>query len=87
MIEVSDATALAKNFVVTMFPDAVGVRLEEVELGEREEAWNVTVSFIPPDRSATYFETITGNEGRLFKTVKMDANTGVVKSMKIRTLG
>jgi hypothetical protein len=86
MIEVSDATELAKNFVVTMFPDAVGVRLEEVELGEREKAWTVTVSFIPPGSVAT-FRAITGNEGRLFKTVKMDANTGVVKSMKIRTLG
>jgi hypothetical protein len=57
------------------------IRLEEVELAEDESRWLVTLGFSRPADNQ-FVPTMTQREYKLFE---VDAVTGEVKSMKIRT--
>ena len=62
------------------------VRLEEVELSEDDKHWSITFSFRTfPKSGATISEGLFSSE-RQYKTVRLDAETGEVKSIKIRVL-
>jgi hypothetical protein len=57
------------------------IRLEEVELSEDETRWLVTLGFSRPADNQ-FVSTMVQREYKLFE---IDAITGKVKSMKIRT--
>ena len=88
MLHVAQAAEIAKKFLISMYPDAARPRLEEIEADESEKAWYVTYSFIPQGTISLgeLAAAVTGEARRIYKTIKLDAGTGAVTSMKIRTL-
>ncbi len=45
MINVKEATDKAREYLVSFFPDAEKVQLEEIELTEDKEHWFITLSY------------------------------------------
>jgi len=84
MIDVKQAVVIANRFLRDMYEeeDLVAVRLEEVELAEDGSVWNVTLSFL---RQSTPIEAEIGVwAGRELKVITVHAESGHVRSMKIR---
>ncbi len=78
MIDVKQAVNAAIAYV-NDFPSLLStanVRLEETELSDTETYWNITLSFIENALMGT----------RTYRIFKIDAETGVVKSMKARNI-
>lgn len=94
MISVKDAAAAAAKALVDSF-GASSPRLEEVEFSDDQNAWLITLSFlreIEPDELVTSVFDIP-NAAKLakrmrreYKTVRVDAIHGEVKSIRIREL-
>jgi hypothetical protein len=81
MIGVQRAVASARDFAGGLL-DAEklsGISLEEVELSADERFWLVTLGFPALGR----WSELAG-AGRDYKVFKVDAETGIVSSMKIR---
>lgn len=76
MIDVKEAVGKASTFLQVLIPKAWKERLEEVELTEDEKYWLVTLS---------YLETMIETQ-RQYKSFKVDATSGEVQSMKIRSV-
>lgn len=69
------------------------LRLEEVELSEDKGTWLVTLSYDSPDVSMQRSNLVTLGEVmrpqkllRDYKIIKVNAETGEVEAMKIRTV-
>ena len=73
------------------------LRLEELELSENRQLWVVTLGYDVPDatRTSSGFESLMTASSRLpviqshkreYKIFKVDALTGSVQSMKIRSI-
>lgn len=98
LLDVKKAVELARGYLIDVIVEEVlppgpgHIRLEEVELSDGEEFWLITLSY--PDTiidrgSDPAFETVrvfTGRENRLYKIVKLRADTGEMVSIKIRHL-
>ncbi len=76
MIDVTVAVKNALNFIKTLQPSVFDERLEEVELTEDESNWLITLS---------YKDSMIATE-RTYKTFKLDADSGRVQYMKIRSV-
>lgn len=86
MLDVKQATRKAFEHFATLYGgEASGVRLEEVELAEDERYWHVTLSYQPASEVAVIFNKAAFP--RDYKMFTIDAQTGEVKSMKIRKVG
>ncbi len=87
LLPVSTAAQAAVNHLKNlgsqglMGKDISDIRLEEVELDEDESCWLVTLGFSRPIDNQ-FIQTMVQREYKLFE---IDAITGEVKSMKIRT--
>jgi hypothetical protein len=57
--------------------------LEEVELSENQQFWLITLSYPGPAPSPAEFFI---SQNRAYKVVKLQADTGQMVSIKIRTL-
>jgi hypothetical protein len=89
MISLKEAVQAAKESVAEIFGDQqiAGLRVEEVEFEERDDCWQITLSFVRstnPGAVAAAF--IGGDAGRAYKTVTVRASDGKVLSVKIRQL-
>jgi hypothetical protein len=99
MIPVLKAVRIASDYVKTLFPDALDLRLEEVEVDKRG-AWDVTLSFRqrgarrPPNGAEAGADPDTRTPGRMaigidparsFKVVELDPK-GIVKAVRIRPI-
>lgn len=92
MINVHDAVKAAKESMKSVFGDdeVIDVRLEEVELSEDEKYWNITLGFLVGNPDPPEHPLVTALGGgtkkyiREYKLLKIDAETGEFKSMKIR---
>jgi hypothetical protein len=87
MISLKEAVKAATESVADIFADQqiAGLRVEEVELEEHDDCWQITLSFIRgtnPGAVAAAF--IGGDAGRAYKTVAVRASDGKVLSVKIR---
>jgi hypothetical protein len=84
MVGIKDAVFAAVQFAKSVLSqtrtDDIG--LEEVEAGEGQDVWLITLSM--DDQSA--MSVLTGRMGRDFKTFAVNKETGEVLSMKIRQL-
>jgi hypothetical protein len=85
MIDVRQAAQAASNFIVTLYSDQVvkDVRLEEVETSDDEKYWLITISFLVQYPGGVLALPILK---RQYKILKVDRQTGNVRSMKIREL-
>jgi len=84
MIDAKTAASKAYGYFQDLYSDkAPGkVLLEEVELTDDQTFWLITLSHeIPIPNLAQLMGTT-----RAYKIFKIDANTGEVRSMKIRTI-
>ena len=84
MINVKEATDKAKEYLVSFFPDAENVQLEEVEMTEDKAHWFVTISYEGVSNSVA--SSLLVGKSVLYKIFKIDAQLGEVISMKIRNI-
>ncbi len=84
MINVKEATDKAKEYLVSFFPDAENVQLEEVEMTEDKAHWLVTISYEGVSNSVA--SSLLVGKTVLYKIFKIDAKVGEVISMKIRDI-
>jgi hypothetical protein len=85
VLDVREAAKRASEYFGALYSDndPAKLRLEEVELTEDGQYWLITLSY-PRVGLAQLF----GNDGpREYKLFKIRADTGEVKSMKIRKIG
>lgn len=93
MISIKEAAQRAAEFCQQLFIDAQDILLEEVERDENDKFWLITVSYLAtaPKRAGiatpgTAMEGLFPRFERRYKSLKVDAQTGEVVSMKIREL-
>ena len=84
MLDVKEAARKAAEYFTALYSDnaPAHVRLEEVELTDDGQYWLITLSY---PRSG--LSQIIGDGPREYKLFKIRADTGEVKSMKIRKIG
>lgn len=86
MIDVKQAVRVAAEYFTDLIPTkAEGLLLEEVELVERDgrECWSITFSTPLP---AVGIANLMAGARKDYKVFTVDAETGQVKSMKIRQI-
>ena len=84
MIDVKEATQRARDYLLSFFPDAEKVQLEEVELTDDKAYWFITLSYEGVSHSVAS-SLLVGKSVR-YKIFKLDAESGNVISMKIRDI-
>lgn len=90
MLSVKEAVEAAENWVRELYPkkELQHLRLEEVELSSDDRYWRITLGWVEPAvRENTLAAALTKDVQRLprvYKTLEVNAETGRVKSMKIR---
>lgn len=91
-VDVRSAVYTAQNYFQSI-QDLIGsiedLRLEEVDLSEDQKFWFVTLGYSRPvDKTQNLLAEIIPSSKfeRDYKIFKIDAETGDVKSMKIREL-
>lgn len=81
------AVQIAKQHVAEIFSDEpiANVGLEEVEFDEIEDIWAITVGFSRIwGRPNELFRSFDSDAARTFKTVRIDDESGRVRSVKHR---
>lgn len=83
MIDVKEAVKIARSYVADLFSDAGGLALEEVEFSEEKGAWLITIGFSVREPQSP-LDALGLKYDRKYKLIHVDAETGEVKSVKIR---
>lgn len=85
MLEVKEAVKVATEYIQTLFAEKQipELRLEEVELSQDSQFWEVTLSFVTREPTA-YLSLGDAARTREYKVFRVNAETGQVQSMKIR---
>jgi hypothetical protein len=88
MIEMKQAVKNALEFIEGLYDkkDVEDFLLEEVELSEDEKYWLITVGFSPRRTQTNPLANLVTatTSRRIYKSVKLDAETGKPISLKIR---
>ena len=84
MIDVTEASGKAREYLASFFPEAERIQLEEVELTEDKTHWYITLSYESVSNSVAS-ALLVGKSVR-YKIFKLDATNGDVISMKIRDI-
>lgn len=91
MINVKEAASKAFGFIKELVPEPTGALVEEVEMDDSKYYWFITISFVVKNDNyltspLTAYASISSEFERKYKTVKIDAISGEIVSMKIREL-
>ena len=95
MIDVKQSATIAESYLKTLLPHANDVTLEEVEISADDRLWSITLSaLVPapapsttgPQFSIPALEGLFRQSQRVYKILEINAETGSVRSMKIRTV-
>lgn len=73
----SEAAEKARQFVGELLKGVTDPQVEEVESTDNDRFWSITLGFETRD-------AISGFSKTRYKVVKIDAQTGEIRSMKIR---
>lgn len=90
MLTVKEAVQAAETWVRDLYPkkDLQHLRLEEVELSDDDRFWYITLGWAEPAVKESPLAAAFRNEmhvlPRVYKKLEVNAETGAVKSMKIR---
>lgn len=84
MINVKEAAEKARLHLVSFFPDAERVQLEEAELTDDKAHWHITISYEGVSNSIA--SSLLVGKSLRYKIFKLDATNGEVISMKIRDI-
>lgn len=86
-----EAVKIAVAYVQEMYgAQAQDILLEEIELPPPETSWMVTLSFVRQapapfvTPSSAIAQALGAKAPRLYKKLEVDANTGVIRAMRIR---
>lgn len=85
MIDVTQAVKAASRHAQERYgpKETIDLRLEEVELSKDDRYWLVTLGLIPSLARAA--GGTVGEDDREYKLIRVDARTGRVLSMEIRS--
>ena len=83
-MDVKEAIEKAIEYFKKFYPNVEKVQLEEVEITDDDKYWNIVLSY--ENMETTPLSYLQIGQQRTFKVFKIDANTGKVRSMKIRNL-
>jgi hypothetical protein len=83
-MDVKEATEKAIEYFKKFYPNVEKVQLEEVEITDDDKYWNIVLSY--ENIESTPLSYLQIGQQRTFKVFKIDANTGKVRSMKIRNI-
>ena len=88
MVPVKQAVGHAVQFLRDMYEGEPldDIRLEEVEISDDEKAWNITLSFLRGPSNVQPLLPFALPRTREYKAITVSAETGAVRSMKIRTV-
>jgi len=88
VIDIKQAAKRAADYLTGLYTEQLpaDIRLEEVELSDDEMYWLITMSFLPQHQQPTTFSQLLREHDRIYKMFKIDAQTGNMVSMKIRTV-
>lgn len=89
MIDVKEAFESATKYFKDMYGESVqGVAIEEIELSDDEKYWYITIGYIDRSQPLGAPGLLYDPFGtkRAYKIFEIDANNGIVKSMKIRKI-
>ena len=94
MIDVKQAIAIAKQYVIDMYSgeEIVDVRLEETRLSEDDREWIITIGLSVPEKETRrphpLWDPSLANQSinlvRKYKLLKIDVATGHVNAMLVR---
>jgi hypothetical protein len=90
MIDVKQAVRSAESYARELYQqdELRHLRLEEVEMSDDGREWKVTLGWLEPavSRNGLIVNGGVHRLPRVYKRFEVDAETGTVKSMKIRDL-
>lgn len=89
MIDVQQAVQSAKSFALGVYPPSElrDLRVEEVDLADDGRTWEITLGWSDPAQASGTALAFLGQSGpRIYKTFRIDAETGNARSMKIRSV-
>ncbi|MEW6130425.1 MAG: hypothetical protein AB1757_25550 [Acidobacteriota bacterium] len=90
MIGVKEAVSIAldnlSDFYSTAKDQFKDILLEEVELSDDKKYWRITIGFTRPVEAANILDVALRSKSyeRDYKTFEIEADSGTVRSMKIR---
>lgn len=90
MLTVKEAVKAAEAWIQELYPKSAlqHLRLEEVELSDDGHRWYITLGWVERAVRENALTAALDREvralPRVYKTLEVDAETGEVKSMKIR---
>jgi hypothetical protein len=89
MIDVKDAVKIGVDHLMDLLPNSTHPMLEEAELSDDERFWYITISVSVPaeltnQKSPALITPFSDTRRRVYKILTINAQTGQVKSMKIR---
>ena len=88
-VDVRQAAKAAMEYARTLFPEASGFSLEEVELSEDEKQWLITLGFEVRKEAKSRIsnlEDVLNPPRTKYKLFKVDVHSGEVQGMKIRAI-
>ncbi len=94
-IELKEAAKKGVDFLISVYEGAEDILVEEVDIDEQQKTWFITYSYLfkrkqvdhsPISTIGTSLSLLYPSRERNYKTLKIDAKTGAVLSMKIREL-
>ena len=83
-MDVKEATEKAIEYFKKFYPNVEKVQLEEVEITDDDKYWNIVLSYENVETTPLSYLQI--GQQRTFKVFKIDADTGKVRSMKIKNI-
>ena len=83
-MDVKEATEKAIEYFKKFYPNIERVQLEEVEITDDDKYWNIVLSY--ENMETTPLSYLQIGQQRTFKVFKIDADTGKVRSMKIKNI-
>ncbi len=88
MIDFKTAVKKALEFLAGVYANEnlLDVRLEEIELSEGDDFWNITLSYAKFIRPSSLEEELSDETYREYKVIAVRSADGEVRSMKIRQL-
>jgi hypothetical protein len=88
MINVGQAAVIAIGYTKNLYPQNENIQIEEVEMSADNSYWMITVGmdviYADVDSSPLKVFDIVNRKERIYKTVKIDAETGNAVALKIR---
>lgn len=88
MVDLKEAVSAANKFIKDAFSEDISdLQLEEISRSDDEKFWLITMGFFRKRAPQHTLEALVGTRPeRVYKSIKVDSETGQAVSMQIRKL-